>query len=204
MFPDRRVRSRLLRYHVTHERALENLRFIRETMERSSGFTAVPGWGGAVMGLSALCASVVAWQQPTTIRWLTTWLVEALIAIGVGAVALHLKAEAARVPVVHGQERKFALSLSPSLLAGALLTAVLYRAKLVSVLPGLWMLLYGVAVVGAGAFSVRIVPAMGLGLIGLGAVALWAPASWGNWLLAAGFGGLQMICGIIIARRYGG
>ena len=54
------------------------------------------------------------------------------------------------------------------MLAAALLTVVLYRAGLRSLLPGVWLLLYGVGVVAAGAFSVKVVPAMGFCFIGLG------------------------------------
>ena len=204
MLPDRPLRSRRLRAPVLREHALENLRFIRETMERSASFTAVPGWGGAAMGVTALAAAIVASRQTTPLAWLGTWLVEAAVAIAIGAWTLLRKARAAKVPIFSGSGRKFALSLCPPLVAGALLTAVLYRAGLVSVLPGLWLLLYGAGVVTGGAFSVRIVPVMGLSLMAVGVVALLAPAVWGNWLMGAGFGGFQMVCGIIIARRYGG
>ena len=35
----------------------------------------------------------------------------------------------------------------------------------------------------------------------LGAAAFAAPASWGHWLLAAGFGGLHIAFGLVIARN---
>jgi hypothetical protein len=106
--------------------------------------------------------------------------------------------------LLSGPGRKFALSLSPPLVAGALLTAVLYRAQVVELIPGMWLLLYGVGIVTGGAFSVKIVPVMGLGFMLVGAAALFCPAAWGNSLMAAGFGGLHLIFGIIIARRHGG
>ncbi|MEP6744529.1 MAG: hypothetical protein ABJB33_03455, partial [Gemmatimonadota bacterium] len=59
-------------------------------------------------------------------------------------------------------------------------------------------------VITAGAFSVRAVPLMGVGFMVLGAIALLAPAIRGDLLLAAGFGGLQIIFGVLIARRHGG
>lgn len=186
------------------DHALENLRFIRETMERAGAFTAVPGWGGVAMGLTALGAAGLAARQTTAEAWLATWLAEAVLATGIGVVATIRKGRAARLPLLSGPGRKFALSLSPPLLAGVLLTLALTRAGVWAALPGVWLLLYGTAVVTGGAFSVRIVPLMGLGFILLGAVALFVPAAWGNALLAAGFGGLHILFGLWIARRYGG
>jgi len=187
-----------------HDRAMDNLRFIRETMERASSFTAVPGWGGALMGATALGAAVAAGWQPTRARWLAVWVLEALLALVIGSYALARKAQRAGTPVLSGPGRKFALAYAPPILAGMLLTVVLLRGGMVSALPGTWLLLYGTAVVAGGAFSVKIVPVMGMCFMLLGAVALYAPAAWGDYLMAAGFGGLHVIFGVIIARRHGG
>jgi len=59
-------------------------------------------------------------------------------------------------------------------------------------------------VVTGGAFSVRIVPAMGFAFMALGTVALLGPMIWSDWLLMAGFGGLHVLFGAIIGARYGG
>jgi hypothetical protein len=201
---DSGLRTRPQEPAAPHLHALENLRYIRETMERSGSFTAVPGWGGAAMGLTALVAAVVAPAQSSGMSWLITWLTAAAFAVLIGAWATARKVRAARVPILSGPAQKFALSLAPPLLAGAFLTVALYRAGLLAVLPGLWLLLYGAAVMTAGAFSVRVVPVMGACLMVVGTMALFSPPAWGNWFLGAGFGGLQVIFGIIIARRYGG
>ena len=187
-----------------HDRAMDNLRFIRETMELAGSFTAVPGWGGVAMGITALLASFVASRQSTLDAWITTWLIEAVVATAIGACAIAQKAQAAKMPVLSGPGRKFALSFVPPLFVGALMTFALYRAELVSALQGMWLLLYGTGIVTGGAFSVSIVPVMGVCFMCLGALALFLPAAWGNVLMAGGFGGLQIIFGIIIARRYGG
>ncbi|MBI3695609.1 MAG: hypothetical protein HY238_12320 [Acidobacteria bacterium] len=184
--------------------AIDNLRYIRETMESAGSLTAVPGLGGIAMGLTALLAAPLAAGQPTVERWLAVWLAAALLAFAIGTMAMNRKARAAKVPLLFGPGRKFALSLVPPLAVAALLTAVLYRAGIPGLIPGMWLLLYGTGVVTGGAFSVRIVPVMGLCFMLEGAAALFCPASWGNWFMAAGFGGIHIVFGIIIARRYGG
>jgi hypothetical protein len=187
-----------------HDRAIDNLKFIRETMERASSFTAVPGWGGVLMGVTALCAAVVAAQQTSRNLWLATWVVEAMLALIIGGWAMDRKARRVQTPLLSGPGRKFALSYAPPILVGMLLTIVLLRAEMVNALPGTWLLLYGTGVVTGGAFSVKIVPVMGLCFMLLGSVALFAPMAWGDYLMAAGFGGLHITFGIIIARRHGG
>jgi hypothetical protein len=187
-----------------HDRAMDNLRFIRETMERAGSFTAVSGWGQVGIGCTALVAAVVAASQSDVNRWIAVWSVEALIALAIGGWTVARKAYAAGMPLLSGPGRKVALSLAPPLLAGAMLTAVLFDAELLWPLPGMWLLLYGTGVVAAGAFSVRIVPVMGLSFMLLGTFALLAPMGWGNALMGFGFGGLHIFFGLLIAWRYGG
>lgn len=183
---------------------MDNLRFIRETMESAASFTAVSGWGQVVIGLTALVAALVAARQATSRAWLTTWLVEALLSLGISGVAMARKARRARTPLLSRPGRKFAFSFAPPVFVGAILTPVLYRAGMVAALPAMWLLMYGAGVVTGGAFSVKIVPVMGLCFMLMGTVALFCPAGWGNLLMAVGFGGLHIIFGVMIARRHGG
>lgn len=184
--------------------ALDQLRYIRETMEGASAFTAVPGFGGILMGATALFAALVAAQQPTPERWLLTWVSEGIVALAIGVAAMIRKARSVGVPLLSRPGRKFALGLIPPMATAALLTLSLYRSGMLAPLPGIWLMLYGVGVMAAGTFSVRVVPAMGLCFLALGAAALFGPPAWGNWLLAAGFGGLHTVFGVLIARRHGG
>jgi hypothetical protein len=187
-----------------HDRAMDNLRFIRETMERAGSFTAVSGWGEVAIGVTALAAAALASKQGSPAAWLTVWSLEGLLALGIGAWSVARKARSARMPLLGGPGRKVLMSLLPALLAGAVLTGVLYRADLLAALPGMWLMLFGAGIVAAGMYSVPIVPVMGLSFMVLGASAFVFPASWGDALMAVGFGGLHILFGTLIARRYGG
>ncbi len=187
-----------------HAHALDNLRYIRDAMQRASAFTDVPGWGTVVVGATALAAAWLASRQATFHHWLLCWLGEALLAGAAGIAFMVAKSRRAGTSLLSNPGRRFALGLAPPLLAGALLTLTLYQARLQQPLPGLWLLLYGAGVTTAGAFSVRIVPLLGLCFMALGAAALFLPASLGDLSLAAGFGGLHIVFGSVIARRYGG
>ena len=186
------------------DRAIDNLRYIRETMESAASFTAVPGWGGVAMGVSGLVAAAVAWQVETLETWLAVWIVDAALAFALGGLAMAAKARRAGVRVSRGAGRRFLLGLGPPLAAAVVLTVVLYRAGAAATLPGMWLLLYGTGVVTGGTFSIRAVPVMGAAFVLLGLVAFVAPFAWANGLMAAGFGGLHVVFGTIIARRYGG
>jgi hypothetical protein len=164
----------------------------------------VPGWGGVLMGLTALAAAGVAHPRRFTEMWLTIWLAAAVVATAIGLAAIVLKARRSGMPLAGTAGRMFALAFLPAIAAGALLTFVLYRNGSIRDLPGCWLLLYGTAVTNGGTRSIRVVPMLGLSLMALGAAALVAPAAWGDAFLALGFGVLHIGFGLVIARRYGG
>jgi len=193
------------------DRALDNLQYIRSTMERAGSFTAVPGWGMVVLGVTALAASAYAGSLPVSpvygvsqSRWLWVWMFEAVLGAGLGVAALLYKAMRAGDAIIRGPARRFGLGVMPPFVVGALLTYVLWQAQLLSLLPAIWLLCYGAGVMTGGAFSMRVVPVMGICFMILGTAALFTPAAWQAWLLALGFGGLHIVFGLIIARRYGG
>lgn len=187
-----------------HDRAVDDLRYIRRTMEQAGSFTAVSGGGYIVVGAVALAAAGVAAAQSSERAWLGTWLLTALVCAALSLAATARKARASGLPFLGAAGRKLALSFTPPALVGALLTLVAVREGLLHLLPGLWFCLYGSGVVAAGAFSVGALPVMGACFIGMGAVALFAPAMWADLLMGAGFGGLHLVFGLVIARRHGG
>lgn len=186
------------------DRAADNLKFIRETMERSTHFTAVPGYGGALMGVTAVVAAYIASQQVYLRDWLIVWLTEAFLAFAIGLLAMWQKSKIAKTSLVSAPARKFAFGFVPPLVGGVVITLGLWRYEHYEMMAPIWMLLYGASVVTGGAFSVRIVPVMGWMFIAAGAIAFALPASYGNILMGASFGILHIVFGLIIARRYGG
>jgi hypothetical protein len=173
-------------------------------MERAGAFTAVSGWGMVVVGASAIGAAAVAARRPTPLAWLAVWLGEAVLSLVISGWMISRKARGARMPLLSGPGRKFAMSFAPPMVVGAVLTGVLYHSPLITVLPGLWMMLYGTGVITGGAFSVRIVPVMGLCFVVVGIAAVLLPVAWSDILMALAFGGLHIAFGIPIARRHGG
>lgn len=187
-----------------HDQAMDNLRFIRDAMENAGSFTAVPGVGGIVVGATAFFAAFAAHLSSGSRAWLAVWIGEALLALAIGLGFSARKARRAGNALLSRPFHRFVFAMAPPIAAGAVITIMLNSAGLVHFLPAVWLLLYGAGVACGGAFSVRAVPVMGLCFLLLGTVAAVTPAVWADALLALGFGGLHLIFGWIIARRYGG
>ena len=188
-----------------HARAEENLRYIRDAMARAGAFTAVPGWGGVAIGVTAMTAAAISGPPDNSLRWILIWFSDAAVAAAIAVAAIARKARRSGAPLSPGSPAyRFALAYVPPLVAGMVLTPVFATLDLMARLPGCWLLLYGTAVATGGALSVRVVPLMGVAFMALGAIAFAAPAAWGHYFLAAGFGGLHIVFGLIIARNYGG
>jgi hypothetical protein len=185
-------------------RAMDNLRFIRETMEAAGTFTAVSGWGQVVIGSTAVVAALIARSYAYSLNWVLVWAVEAFLALLISVWFMYNKARSASLPLLTGSARKLLFSFTPVFVVGIVVTFAFMHREMYAWLPGIWMLLYGTGVVAAGAFSVRIVPVMGAAFIATGAAALFAPAAWSTALMILGFGVLHILFGILIARRHGG
>ena len=188
------------------EHALDNIRFIRDAMERAGSFTSIPGWGGVGVGVTAIVTAIVAQQflGRSLTMWLATWLVEAIVAAVIGFGMMAIKARRSEAPFMSGVAKRFFISYFAPLVAGAVLTVALVRVEAYAAIPATWLLLYGTAFVSSGAFSIRVIPVMGVAFMILGGLAALVPLGASNVILGVGFGGLHIIFGFIIARRYGG
>ena len=188
------------------EHALDNIRYIRDAMERAGSVTSIPGWGGVGVGVTAIVATIVAQQfLGRSLRmWLATWLAEAVIAAVIGFGTMIIKARRSEAPFMSGAAKRFFISYFAPLVAGAVVTFALVRVESYAAIPATWLLLYGTAFVSSGAFSIRVIPIMGIAFMLLGLLSAFLPLGISNILLGVGFGGLHIIFGLIIARSYGG
>lgn len=170
-------------------------------MERASAFTSIPGWGGVLVGISAVVAAVIAHRAATPREWLWIWLIDAVVATLIAGLSMVIKAKKANVSFTGTPARRFFVSYFAAIVAAAVLTALLVKIGAFAALPAMWLLLYGASFVSSGAYSIRVVPVMGVCFMFLGIVACFGA---GNLLMGAGFGGLHIVFGFIIARSYGG
>src|SRR5215203_2992709 len=186
------------------DRAIDNLKFIRETMERSTVFTSVPGYGGILMGATAAVAAYIAHSQAYIRDWLLVWLMEAGLAFFIGLLAMWQKTKLTKTSLFSTPARKLLMNSLPPMLCGVFITLGLWRFGHFEAMIPVWILTYGAAVVCGGAFSVKAVPLMGWCFIALGAVAFFLPANTGNLMMGLSFGVLHIVFGLIIGRKFGG
>jgi hypothetical protein len=187
-----------------HDRALDNLRYIRETMERAGPFTAISGWGIVAIGAMACAAAVALARIASPARWLACWIGVAVVAASISLATTAAKARRTGTSLITGQSRKLVLAFAPPMAVGVLLTAALAARGMHAMLPAVWMLLYGSAVIAGGAYSIRVIPLMGVAFLVAGAIALLVPDVSRDWLMAASFGALHLAFGARIAVRHGG
>jgi hypothetical protein len=184
-------------------RALGTLAYIRATIESSSSLD-VPGMAGIVVGIIGVLAAGAVSLPHWAPFWLDIWLSAAAAAFVLGGALVARQITQGGRTRYLGPARKFVLCLCPSLLAGAVLTLVLDSAGMAGAIPGMWLLLYGCAVLSASTVITpgiaRLIIAMGTSFVFLGAVTFALPAAAHNAMLGLGFGVLHIIFGVLIGR----
>ncbi len=184
-------------------RALGTLAYIRTSIE-SAGSMVVPGMAGITMGIIGIVATVVASVPSAAPYWLQIWLVAAAIALAVGGAMMAREAAQSGHARYLGPVRKFLLCLCPALFAGAALTFVMRRADTTNLIPGVWLLLYGCAVLSASTVTIartmKLICIMGSLFMLLGLLALISPLATHTLILGMGFGALHTIFGMLIGQ----
>ncbi len=188
---------------MRESRATDDIEFIRHVMERAVRFNAVPGLGLMIMGATAVASASIAAAAPPAL-WLPIWVGDAVLAFAIGLSTMIAKARSVSMPINSRAGQSFVLSFAPPILIGTVATVAVAARGAHDLLPPLWLSLYGLAAITAGAFSVRLVSIMGGCFLVVGAVAFLLPSLSGDLLMAAGFGVLHLVFGAFIAQRHGG
>jgi hypothetical protein len=184
-------------------RALGTLDYIRASIESSSSMD-VPGMAGIVMGIIGILAAIAASLPRWAPHWLAIWVFAAAAALLLGGALVARQIVERGHTRYLGPARKFLLCLFPALLAGAVLTSVLWTAGITRAIPGMWLLLYGCAVLSASTVTsagiARLICIMGALFVGLGSLAFVLPSAAHTAILGLGFGVLHIIFGVLIGR----
>jgi hypothetical protein len=187
--------------------ALGTLNYIRASIEAAGAF-AVPGTAGIAMGAVGIAAAGVASIPALSPHWLIIWLTAAAMGSGLGVVLIARHRSGKGLPLYRGPARRFVLCLCPALLAGGVLTGVLWQAGETRLIPGAWLLLYGCAVLSAtlmtAATMMRLIGMMGALFVVASGLAFELPPHWHNIVLGGGFGLLHLVFGLLIGRLDGG
>lgn len=184
-------------------RALGTIRYIRTSID-ASGSLVVPGTAGVLMGSIGLLAALITALPRWSSHWLAIWLIACLGAFVVGGAVMARQAAQTGHARYLGPVRKFLLCLCPTLLAGAVLTLVLWHVGIEKLIPGTWLLLYGCAVLSASTVTVArtrvLIAVMGALFVLLGGTAYALPPGGQTVMLGLGFGLLHFVSGVLIAR----
>jgi hypothetical protein len=184
--------------------AVENLRYIRSTIEAAHTFTTVPGKGCIAMGITALAAVAIESIPPLAVHWLAVWVGAAIVACGSALWFMEQKARAQGLSLRRAVAKRFFMTLAPAFIAGAILTTALAGQVDRELVTGMWLLLYGAGLAACGLFAIPAVFTAGLAFMALGTATLWLPPGSAHIVLALGFGGIHLALGTTIVRHHGG
>src|SRR5688572_30947612 len=184
--------------------AVENLRYIRSTIEAAHTSTTVPGKGCIAMGVTALVAVGIESIQRFEPYWLTIWVGAAIVACCAALWFMEQKARAQGLSLRRAVAKRFFMTLAPAFIAGGILTAALAGQVDRELVTGMWLLLYGAGLAACGLFAIPAVFTAGLAFMALGTATLWLPPGSAHIVLALGFGGIHLALGTTIVRHHGG
>jgi len=211
------------------ERAAEELKVIRQLMQRPVRYSTQSGLSGIVAGCAALLGLAADWAvcnayagSPRTAMRVNLGVWAGVFVVAFTAVCLitRLRERAQGMPFWSPVKMRILRAIAPPFLAGAGLTgAVMYRwyhgigPNEWGLIPSIWMAFYGVALWQVGEFSAIETRLLGVAFIAaaLPVAAFWQysipgtePGTAPYWTLGATFGGFHLIYGAIVWVRHGG
>lgn len=181
---------------MTGREAEQTLAVIRTLMERGTQYTHLSGHAGIAAGGLTLLGSFLRMRFNTP--FLPTWL-GVLVAASASTIlftaALH---RANGEPLWTRQARTVTFALLPSLVAALIFTAVLSRVGQQALLPGVWMLMWGVGALGMSFFTPRVISALGATFLAAGTVTLVTGITNDALAMALTFGAIHLAYGTIL------
>jgi hypothetical protein len=187
---------------------LQDIKEIRQMMERSSRFFSLSGWSGISAGSFALLGVLAALILPGTaiIKSPDTFMIaDALIVLGLALTAsFYFSQRKARIQGVNfwtPVTRRLVVSMAIPLLTGGIYGTIFLLHSHSQLVAGITLIFYGLALVNAGRFVNRESVFLGISEIVLGLVATIWPTI-GLWMWGIGFGLFHILYGIIIYYKY--
>jgi len=197
------------------EEARENLRVIRQTMERSTKYSTLSGLSGILIGLSAI-VSVIATSRILHARYHAhqplqsaypslgvLWLCELALAVGIEFACNKRRARYVGKRVASPLGAHIIVAALPAFVGALALTAFFALHGLAALVWGIWMLTYGLAICAVGLFSVRPVSYLGSAFVLAGAVTLLLPTQLQLFMMGLTFGGFHIVYGALMGRKHG-
>jgi hypothetical protein len=204
---------------MDQQRYLDDLKDIKDIMNRSSRFLSLSGLSGVFAGVFALGGAYLAYgtvyksqdylgyrQADMSTETLTTLLLIALatvaLAVGVGILLTTREARKSNQKLWDAQTKRLMINLLIPLVTGGILCLMLLLTGYIGFVAPLTLIFYGLALVNASKYTLTEVRSLGLLEIGLGLLAVHF-IGYGLIFWAAGFGVLHIIYGIVMHIRYG-
>ena len=188
------------------QEAYENLRMIRQMMERSTKHSSLSGFSGIIVGLWAIIGVAVtrlAVQPNRAHHWLAyiaefaaTWAAVLVLSILTDLLVTKRRAALVGKHVFSKLGTHIVGAAAPGFTAGFVLTMYLLQQQRIGEVYGFWMLSYGLAICAVGLFSVRPVLFLGWAFLLAGAATLFLPHAWGLGMMALSFGGFHIAYGL--------
>jgi len=203
---------------MNQQKYIEDLKDIKEMMNKSSKFISLSGLSGISAGVIALAGAYFAWETiysktgyqdfnrtllsfDQLIQLLTIGFITLILAVGFGIFFTRLKAKKSKENIWDSQTKRLVINLLIPLISGGVFCLLMLLKGYVGLVAPLTLLFYGLALVNASKYTLTEVRSLGLLQIVLGLTATFF-IGYGLIFWCIGFGLLHIIYGVIMEIRY--
>jgi len=177
-------------------------------MERAGRYSHVSALSAAVAGALALAGAIVSkvlqvnYNVPARAAPLAAVWGAVLCLSILQAAAFHIaKCRRRGEPAWSHLTCQVVVAMLPALFVGAAITVYGFQTGQLDLLPPIWLLAYGSSLMGLGLYAGGRIQIVGALFMLLGAAGLWWWKEYGLRLMFAGFGGLHILLGVLLAWK---